>query len=118
MASGSHPSRARHHHAGDRTADPSGETQGRMLARLEHAGRLDVSAHHSPRGWYRRAVAQPDAEAEIDGVVADCTAVPVVGDEFERVAASFPPPLGVRFLKGFPPDREILRLIPATTEGA
>lgn len=101
-----------------RTTDPSGVAQERMLARLEHDGRVYVSAHHWPRGWYRRAEANPDVQVEMDGVVADYTAIPVVGEEFERVATRFPLPLTVRFLMGFPPEREILRLKPVTAEGA
>ena len=51
---------------------------------------------------------------EIDGAAADYVAVPVEGEEFERVAAEYPLPLPIRFLMGFPPPREILRLDPTT----
>jgi hypothetical protein len=45
--------------------------------------------------------------------VADYIAVPVDGEEFERVAAEHPVPLRYLFLMGFPPQRDILRLDPA-----
>jgi len=95
------------------TTDDSGVSRERRLARLETDGRLYVSAHHWPRGWYSRALQNPNVRAEIDGAVADYIAVPVDGEEFERVAAEHPLPLPVRFLMGFPPPRDILRLDPA-----
>ena len=96
------------------TTDGSGESRGRRLARLETDGRVYVSAHHWPRGWYSRAIDNPNVRVEIDGAEADYVAVQVGGEEFERVATEFPLPLVVRFLMGFPPPRAILRLDPAT----
>ena len=96
------------------TTDDSGESRTRRLARLDTEGRIYVSAHHWPRAWYRRAVDNPDVRVEIDGVELDFVAVPVTGEEFERVAAEYRLPLPVRFLMGFPPPREILRLDPPT----
>ena len=96
------------------TTDAAGETRERRLARLVTDEKVYVSAHHWPRGWYHRALENPDVQVEIDGAVADYRAVQVEGDEFERVAAEFPIPLPVRFLMGFPPPRDILRLDPAT----
>lgn len=98
------------------TTDASGESRERRLARLETDGALYVSAHHWPRSWYRRALENPEVRVEIDGVAADYVATPVQGEEFERVAAEFPIPLPVRFLMGFPPSRDILRLDPAAPE--
>jgi hypothetical protein len=94
------------------TTDQSGESRDRMVARFETDEGLYVSAHHWTRGWYKRARDNPDVRVEIDGVVADYVAVPVEGEEFDRVAARFPLPLVVRFLMGFPPPRDILRLDP------
>lgn len=96
------------------TTDDAGESRTRRLARLDTDGRIYVSAHHWPRAWYRRAIDNPDVRVEIDGVESDFVAVPVTGEEFERVAAEHPLPLPVRFLMGFPPPREILRLDPST----
>ena len=84
----------------------------KILARFETDGKLYVSAHHWPRAWYGRAIENPNVRVEIDGVAAEYVAVPVEGAEFERVAAEHPVPLPIRFLMGFPPPREILRLDP------
>jgi hypothetical protein len=92
------------------TTDDAGETNDRMLARFETDGKIYVSAHHWPRGWYHRARNNPAVQAEIGGVTANYTAVPVSGAEFDRVAAEHPLSLPVRFLMGFPPARDILRL--------
>jgi len=92
------------------TTDESGESRDRMLARFETDGKLYVSAHHWPRGWYKRALRSPEVRVEIDGMVSDYVAVPVEGEEFRRVAAEYPLPFLVRFLMGFPPERDILRL--------
>ncbi len=95
------------------TTDDSGVSRERRLARFETDGRLYVSAHHGPRGWYSRALENPNVRVEIDGAVADFIAVPVDGKEFERVAGQHPLPLRFLFLMGFPPPRDILRLDPA-----
>ena len=94
--------------------DGSGVSRARRLARFETDGKLYVSAHHWPRAWYSRAIENPNVRVEIDGAAADYVAVPVEGEEFERVAAEHPLPLPIRFLMGFPPPREILRLDPTT----
>ncbi len=96
------------------TTDDSGVSDERRLARLETEGKVYVSAHHWPRGWYSRAIENPNVRVEIDGAVADYVAVPAKGEEFERVAAEHPLPLPIRFLMGFPPPRDILRLDPTT----
>jgi len=92
------------------TTDGSGEAGDRMLARMETDGKLYVSAHHWSRGWYKRALENPQVGVEIDGADSNCTAVPVDGDEFDRVAGDHPLPLAARFLMGFPPPRNLLRL--------
>ena len=92
------------------TTDDKGESRDRMLARFETDGKLYVSAHHWTRGWYKAARKNPNVSIEIHGKVVDYIAVPVEGEEFERVAAEHPLPLPARFLMGFPPPRQILRL--------
>ena len=92
------------------TTDETGEEVSKMLARFETEDKLYVSAHHWTRGWYRRAVANPEVRVEIDGAITQRIAVPVVDEEFDAVAAAYRIPLGVRFLMGFPPPRDILRL--------
>lgn len=95
------------------TTDESGEQDSRRLARFESDGKLYVSAHHWWRDWYHRAVANPKVRVEIDGVEADYVAVPVEGAEFDQVAEEFRIGFVPRFLMGFPPPRDILRLDPA-----
>jgi len=96
------------------TIDGSGDSQSRRLARFETDKKLYVSAHHWPRGWYKRSLKHPNVQAEIDGVKSDYIAVPVEDDELERVVAKYPLGLATRFLIGFPPPRDVLRLDPAT----
>lgn len=92
------------------TTDDKGESRDRMLARFETDGKLYVSAHHWTRGWYKAARKNPNVRGEIQGKVKDYVAVTVEGEEFERVASEHPLPLPARFLMGFPPPRQILRL--------
>ena len=95
------------------TTDDSGVPHDRRLAKFETDGKIYVSAHHWTRGWHSRALQNPDVQAEMDGVVADYRAVHVEGKEFERVATEHPIPFRFKFVMGFPPEREILRLDPA-----
>ena len=62
-------------------------------------------------------VAHPEVRVEVDGKSADYVAVVVTGDEFDRIAAEFSLPLFMRFLMGFPPGRDIVRL-DAVSSGA
>jgi hypothetical protein len=96
------------------TTDDSGDLNKRRLARFKSSeGHVYVSAHHWTRGWYHELVANPEVSVEIDGVAANYVAVNVEGDEFDRVAAEYPLPFVARFLMGFPPARDIVRLDPA-----
>ena len=97
------------------TTDETGESTPRRLARIEIDGKVYVSAHHWPRGWYQEALKNPQVTLEIDGVTADYIGVPVEGEEFQNVRTQFPLPFMVRFLMGFPPERDVLRLDPATS---
>ena len=97
------------------TTDEAGEPSPRRLARIEADGKFYASAHHWPRGWYREALKNPQVRVEIDGGTADYIAVPVEGEEFQNVATQFPLPFMVRFLMGFPPERDILRFDPAAS---
>ncbi|MEM9622161.1 MAG: nitroreductase/quinone reductase family protein [Pseudomonadota bacterium] len=92
------------------TTDDSGQAATHMLARFETEDKLYVSAHHWTRGWYHRAVANPQVKVEINGFQTQRRAITVVGEEFDNVAAAYQIPFAARFLMGFPPPRDILRL--------
>ena len=98
------------------TRDDAGKPDKRRLARFRSSdGQLYVSAHHWTRGWYHELVANPKVRIEIDGMTANYVAVVVTGDEFDRISAEFPLPFLVRFLMGFPPERDIVRLDPVSS---
>ena len=92
------------------TTDDNGAEVSKILARFETEDRLYVSAHHWTRGWYHLAVANPEVAVEIGGVETQRIAVPIEGEEFEKIASASRLPLMARFLMGFPPSRDILRL--------
>jgi hypothetical protein len=93
------------------TFDPDGTGHDRVVSRLETDGRVYVAANHWPRAWYDRALKNPDVQATIDGRKGDYRAVPVEGNEHERVDGAHSLPLGFRILTGFPP-RYFVRLDP------
>jgi len=99
------------------TTDDLGKSQKRRLARFQTDEKLYVSAHHWPRGWYKRSLKSPNVQVAIDGVTSDYIAVSVEEEEFQRVAAKHPLGFLVRFLMGFPPPRDILRLDPIVGGG-
>lgn len=93
------------------TTQDDGEKHSRVVSRLESGGNLYVAANHWPRIWYYDALENPELVVEMDGVTADYTAVPVEGEEHDRVNADKPLPLFFRILTGFPP-RYFIRLDP------
>jgi F420H(2)-dependent quinone reductase len=90
------------------TTDAEGSSDA-VVAGVESDGQLYVSANHWPRGWYHRAVENPDVEITRAGRKAAFRAVPVTGAERVRIAQDYKLPWVVRFLSGFPP-RSFLRL--------
>jgi F420H(2)-dependent quinone reductase len=93
------------------TSDAGGAAHDRVVSRLQNDGHLYVAANHWPRAWYRRALANPDVSATVDGAKRDYRAVPVTGAEHESVNEANRLPLVFRILTGFPP-RYFLRLDP------
>lgn len=93
------------------TTDQWGQPHDRVLSRVHSDGKLYVAANHWPRAWYRQALANPEVEVTIDGQQADYLAVPVTGEEHERLMAEHPHGFAFRFVTGFPP-RYFLRLDP------
>jgi hypothetical protein len=97
------------------TTDQDGNSNDRVLARLESDGKLYVAANHWPRAWYRQALENPDVEVALDveGVEKRAyRAVPVGGDEHARVEGEHSASIGFRILTGFPP-RYFIRLDPS-----
>jgi F420H(2)-dependent quinone reductase len=93
------------------TFDRSGTPHDRVVSRLECDGRLYVAANHWPRSWYRRALENPSVQITVDGERGDYRAVPVAGEEHDRVGAENRLSVGFRILTGFPP-RYFVRLDP------
>jgi hypothetical protein len=93
------------------TFDANGTSHDRVVSRLESAGKVYVAANHWPRAWYRRALANPDVQASVDGTKGDYRAVPVTGEEHDRVEGENSHGLVFRILTGFPP-RYFVRLDP------
>ena len=93
------------------TFDADGAAHDRVLARLDTDGKVYVSANHWPRAWYRRALANPDVQATLDGGKGNYRVVPVTGPEAERVEREHPHGFAFRFVTGFPP-RYFVRLDP------
>jgi len=93
------------------TTDADGNSKPRVVARLEADGALYVAANHWPRTWYHQVLANPTVKVETDGQTQTYRAVPVTGDEFDRVNAAHPLGPMIRFLTGYPP-RRLVRLDP------
>jgi hypothetical protein len=86
-----------------------GAAHDRVVARLTSDDKLYVAANHWPRAWYRRALENPDVQGTLDGVKGDYRAVPVSGEEHDRVDSANKLPVFFRVLTGFPP-RYFVRL--------
>ena len=91
------------------TTDEDGDTNDRVLSRLESSGQVYVAANHWPRAWYNQALANPQVEVTFDGIKGQYLAVAVLDEEHDRVDAEHSLGPMVRFLTGFPP-RYFVRL--------
>ncbi len=83
----------------------------RVLSRLESNGQLYVAANHWPRAWYKRALENPNVQVSLGGENGDYLAVPVTGEEHDRVNSDNSVGIMFRVLTGFPP-RYFVRLDP------
>ena len=83
----------------------------RVLSRLESNGQLYVAANHWPRAWYDRALENSNVQVTLDGEKGDYLAVPVSGEEHDRVKSDNSLGVMFRILTGFPP-RYFFRLDP------
>ena len=95
------------------TTDDAGNSHDRVLSRRDIDGNIYVAANHWPRQWYSHAVERPQVEVATDtgGEAQPYLAVPLAGDELDRVAEIYDAGLVFKFLTGFPP-RRFLRLDP------
>lgn len=91
------------------TTDGDGNSNDRVVSRLDSGGQLYVAANHWPRAWYNQALANPKVRVALDGDEAGYRAVPVTGEEHDRVDNDNSLPIAFRVLTGFPP-RYFLRL--------
>jgi len=91
------------------TTAANGQVNRRIVARLESGGQLYVAANHWPRAWYREALANPSVMVNSNIEQGSFVAVPVEGNEHQRVNADNSLGFLFRFLTGFPP-RYFLRL--------
>jgi F420H(2)-dependent quinone reductase len=95
------------------TQDDGGSAHERVVSRIESDGKLYVAANHWPRRWYREVLAHPQVQVTADGKTQAYVAVPVTGEEFERVNAEHGLGIVIRLLTGFPP-RRLVRLDPVS----
>ena len=86
-----------------------GSTSERVVSRLESGGKLYVAANHWPRAWYDQALENPEVEIVFAGERTQHVAVPVTGEEHDRVDRDNGLGIVFRILTGFPP-RHFLRL--------
>ena len=93
------------------TTDEDGASHDRVVARLRSNGQLYVAANHWPRAWFRQTSTNPAVEIEMDGILSSYTAVPVAGEEHDRVDDDNSLGFVFRVLTGFPP-RYFVRLEP------
>jgi uncharacterized pyridoxamine 5'-phosphate oxidase family protein len=93
------------------TTDGDGNTNDRVLSRLESDDQIYVAANHWPRSWYRQALENPDVEITLDGQKSAYRAVPVIDEERDRVSDENDTGVMFRILTGFPP-RKFVRLDP------
>ncbi len=93
------------------TTDEQGDTNDRVLSRLDSQEQLYVAANHWPRAWYRQALQNPDVQVTVDGEQREFRAVPASAAEHDRLMAEHGHGIVFRILTGFPP-RYFVRLDP------
>ena len=81
----------------------------RVLSAVNNDGKLYVSANHWPRDWYRQAKSNPNVEVLYKGEKNLYLAIPVEGEEHDKLMKEHAHPLAFRLFTGFPP-RYFLRL--------
>ena len=92
------------------TTNEDGETNDRVLSRIESNGAIYVAANHWPRAWFNQALENPNVQVTMDEENGSYLAVRITGEEHDRVNGDGLP-LSIRILTGFPP-RYFVRLDP------
>ena len=93
------------------TFDNENNGNDRVVERLESNGMIYVAANHWPRAWYRQATANPRMRVNYGGETREYSAIPVEGEEHDRIDSENSLGLVFRILTGFPP-RYFVRLDP------
>ena len=93
------------------TTDEDGNTNDRVLARLESKGQIYVAANHWPRAWYNQVLKNPNVQVAFAGEKKNYVAVPASDEEHYRVNGENRQGIVFRLLTGFPP-RYFVRLDP------
>ena len=93
------------------TTSDEGATSRRVVSLLNSNDSLYIARNHWPKRWYDQALANPEISVESADMTNNYLAVPVTGDEYNRVDSDNPLPTFFRFLTGFPP-RYFIRLDP------
>lgn len=91
------------------TTDEDGNTNDRVLARLESNGQIYVAANHWPRAWYKQVLKNPEVQVAFAGEKNNYVAVPASDEEHNRVNSENSQGIVFRLLTGFPP-RYFVRL--------
>jgi hypothetical protein len=94
------------------TSSDDGVSNPRVVSRLDSNDSIYVAANHWPRAWYTQALENPNVQVTLDGETSAYLAVPVSGDEHDRVEAENHHGIVFQILTGFPP-RYFVRLDPA-----
>ena len=93
------------------TTAEDGTKNDRVVTRLESGGKLYVAANHWPRAWYNQALENSNVQVAFDGETGAYLAIPITGEEHDRVDRDNGLGIGIRILTGFPP-RYFVRLDP------
>ena len=74
------------------TTSDEGATSGRVVSLLKSNDNLYIARNHWPKRWYDQALANPEISVESAGMTNNYLAVPVTGDEYNRVDSDNPLP--------------------------
>ncbi len=91
----------------------NGDRHERVLRLEQIGGNNYIAANHWPRAWYSQALDNPNVEVQLPGEDSfePYVAVPLDGEELQRISEIYSFGFEFRFRTGFPP-RRFLRLDP------